>query len=201
MKELSLQDKFLEKAKLKHSGLYSYPDLEYKNGTTKIKIQCDKHTIFEQTPEKHLKGQGCPQCAIENRNKGNASTKEVFISKSIEKHGNKYDYSKVEYINNRTPVCIICPIHKEFMQMPQNHLSYGCQECGGKTSFIYNFIDLCEEKYKEYDYDYTNTEYTGMLNKIKIKCNTHNLVFEKSASKFYHEGQICPRCNKSKKQK
>ena len=59
------------------------------------------------------------------------STQEEFIAKAREVHGEKYDYSKVEYINNRTKVCIICPIHGEFWQTPSNHLhGYECKECG-----------------------------------------------------------------------
>lgn len=45
-------------------------------------------------------------------------------------HGDKYDYSKVEYINARTKVCIVCPIHGEFWQTPSNHLQgQGCPIC------------------------------------------------------------------------
>ena len=62
-----------------------------------------------------------------------------FIKESIEKHGNKYDYSKVSYINNRSKVCIICPEHGEFWQTPCNHLFMnGCPECArGKASKEY----------------------------------------------------------------
>ena len=57
--------------------------------------------------------------------------KEDFISKAIAIHGNKYDYSKVNYLNSRTKVCIICPEHGEFWQTPHNHLKgYGCRKCG-----------------------------------------------------------------------
>ena len=59
--------------------------------------------------------------------------KKKFIEKSIKKHGDKYDYSKVEYINNRTKVCIICSEHGEFWQTPNKHLSgRGCSKCSGK---------------------------------------------------------------------
>lgn len=43
-------------------------------------------------------------------------TTEEFIAKAREVHGDKYDYSKVNYINNSTKVIIICPIHGEFEQ-------------------------------------------------------------------------------------
>ena len=53
-----------------------------------------------------------------------------FIEKAKQKHGDKYDYSKVEYINNKTKVCIICPEHGEFWQLPSNHLAgKGCAKC------------------------------------------------------------------------
>lgn len=58
-------------------------------------------------------------------------TKENFINRAIKIHGNKYDYSKVEYINNRTKVCIICAEHGEFWISPDNILSgKGCKRCG-----------------------------------------------------------------------
>ena len=46
----------------------------------------------------------------------------TFIGKAIKKHGNKYDYSKVEYVNSQTKVCIICPEHGEFWQTPSAHV-------------------------------------------------------------------------------
>ena len=55
-----------------------------------------------------------------------------FIEKAKDAHGNKYDYSKVEYTNNHTKVCIICPEHGEFWQTPIGHLKGGCAKCGKK---------------------------------------------------------------------
>lgn len=60
-------------------------------------------------------------------------TTEEFILDAKRVHGNKYDYSKVEYINNETKVCIICPIHGEFWQTPNKHLlGKGCRLCGNQ---------------------------------------------------------------------
>lgn len=57
-------------------------------------------------------------------------TREQFIEKAIAVHGDYYDYSKVIYVNNKTKVCIICPIHGEFWQTPGSHLqSKGCKKC------------------------------------------------------------------------
>lgn len=58
-------------------------------------------------------------------------TTDEFIKKAREVHCDKYDYSKVEYINKRTKVCIICPIHGKFWQLPNNHIRHkqGCPKC------------------------------------------------------------------------
>lgn len=61
-------------------------------------------------------------------------TTESFISKAIEIHGNKYDYSKVDYKNSRTKIAIICPVHGEFEQQPWRHLEGGgCPSCMGSV--------------------------------------------------------------------
>ena len=58
-------------------------------------------------------------------------TKEEFIAKAKLVHGDKYDYSKVDYVNRKTKVCIICSKHGEFWQTPNHHLSgCGCPKCG-----------------------------------------------------------------------
>lgn len=63
------------------------------------------------------------------------STREEFIRKAKLIHGNKYDYSKVVYVNNKTKVCIICPIHGEFWQTPNSHLSgCGCNDCKSENA-------------------------------------------------------------------
>lgn len=65
-----------------------------------------------------------------------ALTKEEFILRSRKIHGDKYDYSKCIYIDNRTKVCIICRKHGEFEQNPSNHMKgYGCKKCT-KDKFI-----------------------------------------------------------------
>ena len=66
-----------------------------------------------------------------------------FVKKAIEVHGDKYDYSKVKYVDTKTKICIICPKHGEFWQTPHSHLSgQGCPKCGiesmqKKTVFKY----------------------------------------------------------------
>lgn len=115
---------FIERAKIIHGNKYDYSLTIYVKAKIKVKIICKIHGIFEQTPNNHVLGKyGCNQCSYLS------STKE-FIEKSIKIHGNKYNYSKVEYKNNKTHIKIICPKHGEFIQEPRSHLSgYGCATC------------------------------------------------------------------------
>ena len=121
---------FISKARLIHGDKYDYSLVEYIDRRTKVIIICPIHGAFLQTPDRHLSNNGCPKCSIQSRVSKRTFTKEEFIAKAREIHKDKYDYSKVEYINCMTKVCIICPIHGETYQTPSNHLrSCGCQMC------------------------------------------------------------------------
>lgn len=61
---------------------------------------------------------------------GRKLTQEVVLSRFLETHGNRYDYSQVEYVHSRTKVVIICRDHGPFRQAPASHWSgQGCPPC------------------------------------------------------------------------
>ena len=110
-------EEFIRKAREVHGDKYDYSKAEYKNHLTKITIICPEHGEFQQIPSGHLSGHGCPKCS------GKAKlTTEEFIRKAREVHGDKYDYSKVDYKNANTNITIVCPEHGEFEQRPADHL-------------------------------------------------------------------------------
>lgn len=77
-----------------------------------------------------MEGKGCSKCKVEKIVKSSLLTTEEWISDATKVHGNKYDYSKVNYINAKTKVCIICPKHGEFWQLPWVHKKgVGCPKC------------------------------------------------------------------------
>ena len=118
MSKRKSNDEFIGEAQLIHHNKYDYSKVEYANNKTKVCIICPEHGEFWQTPSDHLNGKGCPQCA------GNVRCdKDTFIEKAKHTHNDRYDYSKVEYVNAHTKVCIICPEHGEFWQTPNNHLN------------------------------------------------------------------------------
>lgn len=124
---------FIERAILIFGTTYDYSLVEYKNKDTKVKIICKIHGIFEQRPGQHIhRKQGCPTCGKLKCKKAITKTTPQFIKEAILIHGNKFDYSLVEYKNSQIPITIICPIHGEFNQRPNDHLQgKGCEKCKG----------------------------------------------------------------------
>ena len=125
MSKRKSNDEFIREARLIHHNRYDYSKVEYANNKTKVCIVCPEHGEFWQTPSDHLNGKGCPQCAGNVRH-----NKDTFVEKAKRIHNDRYDYSKVEYVNAHTKVCIICTEHGEFWQTPNNHLNgNGCPLC------------------------------------------------------------------------
>ena len=139
MGKLKTANKFIEDAKKIHGNKYDYSKVEYKGSKVKVCIICPTHGEFWQKPNSHLNGCGCPNCL-----KTKKMTTESFIRKAKQIHGDKYDYSKVEYKNARTKVCIICPKHGEFWQIPCDHINSkcGCPSCSQShlENGMYSFL-------------------------------------------------------------
>jgi hypothetical protein len=140
-------ENFLSRSKKIHGDTYDYSLVVYKNKRDSIKLICDKHGVFETLPSRHIRGAGCPTCAIECRKK----KQDDFINEARAIHGQKYDYSEVSYQNYETKVVIRCPIHGEFLQSPSKHLSgHGClicRESHGEKS-IAKWLDSHNIKYE-----------------------------------------------------
>lgn len=127
-------------------------------------------------------------------------TLEEFIKEAKEVHGDKYDYSKVNYINTHELVTIICPIHGEFQQSPKSHLHYGCQKCArmevGKknTKTTEEFIEKAKEIHGN-KYDYSKSIYKGARIPLTIICSKHGEFQQKPMDHLQNKG--CPFCNES----
>ncbi len=122
----SNSEEFVKKAKLIHGDLYVYSKVTYTNNKTKVTIICPTHGEFEQSAGNHLAGNGCPKCKTQKTLKSQNQVIEDFIKV----HGTIYDYSKVEYKTSMDKVTIICPVHGDFEQTPNSHVSgSGCPEC------------------------------------------------------------------------
>jgi len=187
-------NEFIEESIEIHQDKYDYSKVEYKNCNEKVIIICKEHGNFEQIPKDHLNGHGCIKCG----GKFIFNTYD-FIKKSIEIHGEKYDYLNVNYIMSNLKVNIICKIHGEFEQIASSHLTgQGCPKCGIIKSsethkydtniFIEKSIKVHEDKY-----DYSKVEYNYSNEKVIIICKKHG-EFEQTPSHHWY-GKGCNKCS------
>lgn len=128
---MTLKD-FITKAREIHRDKYDYSKVVYVDGKTKVCIICPEHGEFWQSPANHLLGMGYPKCEQIAIDKLKQSIVENFLKKARLVHGDKYDYSKVEYVNGSTKVCIISPELGEFWQTPIEHIL-----CGDRRQCVY----------------------------------------------------------------
>ncbi len=190
MKKLTLED-FIETSNKIYDNKFDYSKAEYISDRTPVIIICKKHGEFLQTPLTHKNGSGCPYCKVEKQ-------KEKFIKKANIVHNNKYDYSKVVYTNNKTPVVIICPEHGEFTQRPDNHLhGAGCFRCGVELRGINqrlsteDFVARAKEIHNN-KYTYNKTIYYKTDEKVVITCPIHGDFLQ--TPNIHLGGCGCPKC-------
>ena len=181
-------DDFIRKAKVIHGKRYDYSKVTYKGNKLKICIICPEHGEWWVTPNNHLKGSRCPGCYGTPKQ----TTKE-FVIKAREIHGDKYDYSKVEYDGLKRKVCIICPEHGEFWQSAGSHLNgSGCPECSGvapitKELFQQRAVDIHKDKY-----DYSKVLFVGNNKKVCIICPEHGEFWQTPS--YHLRGGNCQKC-------
>lgn len=185
-------DAFIKKAKSVYGDKYDYSKVEYININTRVSIICPTHGEFTIFPEYFLKN-GCPYCKKEKKRSIKQQVyQERFIEKAKQIHGDKYDYSKVKYVNTQQKVCIICPQHGEFWQTPAHHLSgEGCPKCALGVITQTDFIKRAQVVHNN-QYDYSKVHYVNKSIKVDIICKKHGVF---SMTPTHHlDGEGCPKC-------
>lgn len=180
------QEEFIKRSNLAHNNLYDYSKVNYVNNSTKVCIICPEHGEFWQTPYIHYIGCGCPVCRYikskKSIRKKQGLTKETFIERARNVHGDKYDYSNVIYENTDTKVKIICPEHGEFWQSPHHHLNgSGCQICGRNDLSEKKITNIIKEHFDnvitQYKPDFL-IGYEGKRQSLDIFLPDYNIAIE-----------------------
>ena len=184
-------NEFIRQSQEVHGNKYDYSKVVYRSTNTKVCIICPEHGEFWQTPHSHLKGSGCLACSGKQR-----ITEQVFLERARKIHKDRYDYSKIDYVDSLTRICIVCPIHGNFWQKPMAHLNgYGCAKCGGSIRLTKNdFIEKAQIIHKG-QYDYSKVEYKNYSTKVCIICPEHGEFWQTPNNHLYGSG--CPACPQS----
>ena len=189
---------FIKRARSIHGDKYDYSKAEYKGVFDKVCIICPDHGVFWQSAHSHLNGNGCPQCSIIRVASLRRKTTHEFVDKAHKVHGDKYDYSKVEYKSAKDKIVIICPMHGGFMQAPYNHLNgAGCPICQKKhaASLLRKSTDWFVQKAHEVHgdkYDYSKVKYVDANTKVCIICKKHGEFWQLPGSHI--KGHGCIKC-------
>lgn len=197
-----LEEQFIQKCKDKFGDKYSFEKMKFIDMNTPVILVCPIHGEFSKTPKNILRSKGCPKCSGTSK-----LTTDEFIEKAKSIHGDKYDYSKVTYVNKKTKVCIICPEHGEFWQTPDDHCNKpaGCPKCKfdkllkRQTYTLDQILSLVRDKYGDkYRYDVSN--FKSYTEPIKIVCPEHG-EFECSFSNHLASITGCPKCGREQANK
>jgi hypothetical protein len=115
----------------KRGYVYDYTKVVYTGTQKKVCIICKEHGEFWQTPNNHLNGQGCQKCKTNLTITRCTLSQEDVVKKCINVHGDKFDYSKFNYVSMKTKTIVICKKHGEFLTTPDNHIrrKSGCPRC------------------------------------------------------------------------
>lgn len=169
-----------------HDFKYDYSLMEYKGAKIKIKIKCPNHDIFEQTPDLHRRGSGCPKCGQLKKQKyeqqvlDNAAM--LFIKQANIIHDTLYSYNEMTYTGTHKKIEIICPKHTSFWQTPSSHLfGRGCPKCGQENRKLFSltlvlttqeFIQKANQIHNN-RYQYIKSVYIRSNKNIIITCPDH----------------------------
>jgi hypothetical protein len=192
--------KFIERANAKHRNRYDYSQVAFEGVENKVTIICPEHGPFEQRVMVHLKGFNCPKCGREQVTDKLSHSLERFISDAIAAHGDKYDYTEVEYVNALSNVKIVCPVHGPFLQKPANHVrGVGCSKCSDivaadkRRLSTEEFVERARRVHGD-KYDYSQSQYVTSHDKVEIVCPQHGVFRQSPATHTMGNKAGCPGC-------
>ena len=185
-------EKFINKSRELYGERFDYSLVKYVNIQTPVKIICLEHEVeFKVIPHNHLHSSGgCKECL-----EVVVPTTEEFIElRSV--HGDKYDYSLVEYVSTKEPVRLICPEHGPFEKTPlilsiMEMVVPNARICilqlprnGSRGLLLYTEIDTI----------YSNVQYQNSKSPVEIICKTHGPFFQRPSSHI-HQKAGCNKCS------
>lgn len=168
-----LEKKFIEKF---NNTKFDFSNAVYVNNYTKICIKCKKcGAVLNVFPKEILKrGIFCNTCDKKKKEK-------AFIESAKKLHNDFYTYENVHFTLSKEKVNITCPIHGSFYQTPEVHLlGHGCPICNGVLKYDKeDFIALANKIHNNY-YNYSEVDYKGSTNKVKIICPKHGEFYQRA---------------------
>lgn len=185
-----LKQKFIDKANILYDFKYDYSLVEYINYTTKVKIICPIHGMFEQLINSHLRGHECNKCGIEMYSKSNTRTHDDFINKLKLIQPNLTILG--EYVNGYTKILVKDEFDIEYLVIPNGLLKGSIPSITSSVNKNSAF-SIKANMIHNYKYNYDKVEYIGTQSKIIINCPEHGDFIQSVNSHL--SGKGCSSCN------
>lgn len=197
---------FVSKAHIVHGDKYQYPEQTYIGNKSKVAISCPVHGVFQQKPNHHLRGQGCPECANDSKRERNAEVsalvKEGLFSRLVIVN-EQWSYDLDSFQGMSKPLKCQCRLHGPFAAWPNNILNNsGCSGCGEnkhKVATLARRVTLQEIESRGraaygdlFDYHTVEQGLHGAM--VTGVCTKHKTKW-RQASFDHGRYNPCPRCS------
>lgn len=196
-------DWFVKKARKVHGDKYDYSDAKYTGAARPITYRCPKHGLVTQRAYSHLEGSGCNDCFIEGLPDARRISKEEFLKKVHDKHGDMISFGNFKYQGVKAKLTAICAVHGPFETTGVKLLAVskvvaGCPKCGHEANTSHHpmtfkeFVTRAEEVHGN-KYIYDESSFSSCYSNVGIFCKQHKYNFSQAA--YAHlRGQGCVKC-------
>ena len=191
------QKQFEARVREIHGNKYDLSRAWYVNDATKVEVMCPEHGSWWVRPNGLFYGKGCPECGSAKASNSRRLAPVEFEKRVREIHGDKYDLSRIRYVNIATKVEIVCPEHGAWWPYPSSLLKgCGCPKCAGRAKLTQQEFELRVRKVHGDKYDLSRALYANNHERVEVICHEHGPSWVTPANLF--GGQGCRRCGNKK---
>lgn len=185
---------FIRKSKHKFGDRFNYTKTEYVRKDIELTLTCPLHGDIVMTPDQHRWSKhGCRECDFDIPK---SIKKNKVLEKAKQIHKNKFDYSRVVFLNVSEKVEILCPQHGSFWQDLYSHTvkGTGCPSCARQSDrlTLEAFISKAREVHGD-KYGYGKVEYDVGASQVVITCRKHGDFRQRALSHL--SGSGCKKCH------
>ena len=188
-----------------YNGSYDFSSSVYAGMNKKVSFVCPAHGTVQADAKNLINGKKCQQCAFADRIGRNRITKNKTLQRFIQQHGDRYDYSLVQYNGQQSPVTIICKRHGKFEQKPEYHWSgSGCPQCyaadirgQSQKDTLESFTSKLHNVFGDL-FDTSEAVYVNSQTSINVRCIKHNTVCNTRPNTLLMGCNPCSKCNHMK---
>lgn len=200
------EQRFWETVQRLHGDRLRFDHFKYLGATTPSTVTCVEHGDFSTKPTYLVNGTGCPACGRAKSAGGRRLGFGRFVEKATAVHGGVYRYPEQLYVNNKVKLRIVCPVHGDFFQKANAHLSgKGCPQCANDLkrernheviqSLALTKVAALQQAFPQYDF--SQSVYVGGAKKLLVSCAEHG-PFTATPNNMLTNGSGCPHCGLEK---